>query len=131
MISACIVKLEDLDENELALLVKYCQKCFEPLAYENLVSRVRNGAACIYRFSGACSGIFILATGDGGLYIETVAGKNVVRHFDEIYERIKIVAAACGARRIYSYVSRDSLRRLYARKTKAEAVATLYREDLK
>lgn len=131
MISVSLASLEDLNENELSLIVKYCAKCFEPLAYEDLVSRVRSGDACIYRFSGDAAGLFILATGDGGLYVETVAGESVVKYFDEIYAKIRSTASACGARRLYSFVSRDSLRRLYDRKTNAAPVATLYREELK
>lgn len=131
MISVLPVKLEDLTDVELGLLVDYCRKCFEPLSYQDLVGRVRNGSAVIYRYSGVTSGIFILATGDNGLYVETVAGKGAVKHFDEIYRKIRVVATAAGAKNLYSFISRPSLRRLYDRKTDAEPVATLYRETLR
>lgn len=130
MISVVSVKLEELTNDELGLLAKYCAKCFEPVSCQDLVNRVRSGLACIYRFTGDCSGVFVLAVGDGGLYIETVAGKDIVRHFEKLHERIKITAAACGARRLYSYASREAIKRLYDRRTSAEPVATLYREDL-
>src|SRR5580765_1102152 len=98
MISVCSVKLEELTNAELELLVKYCQKCFEPVRFEDLVDRVLSGMACVYRFSGDCTGVFILTVGDGGLYVETVAGKKVVKNFDALYDKIKTTAAACGAR---------------------------------
>ena len=130
MISVSSVRLEDLDHEELTLLVRYCKKCFEPLPFEDLVSRVLSGMACIYRFTGDCTGIFILARGDGGLYIETVAGEKIVKNFDALYDKIKTTAAACGARAIYSYVSRPALERLYERRAKGRRLATLWKEDL-
>lgn len=125
------VKPEDLNEKELALIVSYCRKCFEPVSFEDIAQRVCSGDAVIYRYEGPATGIFILSRGDNGLYIETVAGAGAVKYFDEIYKKIRMVATAAGARNLYSFVSRPALHRLYERRTQAQEIATLYREALR
>ena len=129
MISVTSVRLEDLENEELILLAKYCAKCFDPIPFSDLVNRVRAGAACIYRYSGDADGVFILSTADNGMYLETVAGKTSVKHFDAIYKKVLMTAAACGVKSLYWYSSRPGLEKLLKR-TKAKPVATLYREEL-
>lgn len=128
MISVGVAKLEDLTNEELRWIVQYCQRCFDPVSHEDLVRRVRTGSATIYRFDGDCSGIFILAVGDGGLYVETVAGEGIVKNFDKLYEKISDVARLCGAEKLYTFSGRPALDRLFSRRFKK--VASLYKEDL-
>lgn len=130
MITVSAITLEDLTQDEMLLLVRYCQKCFEPVAVEDLVLRVRRSLAHLYRFSGDAEGVFVLAVGDGGLYVETVAGRAVVKYFDAIYDKIKVTALARGARALYSYSARPALNRLYERR-KIKAIATLFKEELR
>lgn len=131
MISVGIVKPENLTREELILLLRYTQKCWKPLPVEDLIYRVRQGVACIYRISGEVSGLFVLAFSDGDFYIETVAGAGVVRHFDQVFEKIKETARAAGARELFGYVARPALEKLYRQHTTAQPVATLWKESLK
>lgn len=130
MITVKAVKLEELTNGELSLIASYCRECYEPVSLEDFVNRVRNRDAAVYRFEGDSVGIFVLSRGSDGLYVETVAGQNVVKHFEEIHQKVRMVAAAAGAKALYSYVARPALQRLYDRKTKARPVATLYKEKL-
>lgn len=130
MIEVSSVKMGELDIDELKLIVKYKEKCFESFSFDDLVERVRNGLACVYRVTGDSQGIIILSLGNDGIYVDTVAGTNMVRNFEEVYKKIKVIAAASGARKLYSFASRPSLARLYDQHTQAAPVATLYREEL-
>lgn len=130
MIKVDAVKLRDLCLDELKLLVKYKEKCFEHVRDDDLVHKELDGTACVYRISGDIQGIMILSLGNDGIYIDTVAGKNIVANFAELYKKIKVIAAASGARRLYSFVDRPGLARVYDRQTNSAPVATLYREEL-
>lgn len=132
MISISMVRPVELEDSELGLIVQYCNTCWKPFPIEDVIKRVQSGGACIYRVQGPeVKGIVILALSeDNDLYIETVAGKGMVRNFKEVYDAIKQVALSCGAKEIYSYVGRPSLKRLYERRTKATLVAELYKESL-
>lgn len=133
MISTVSVRPEELQDDELKLIVEYCNNCWKPFPIEDVIRRVSSGKACIYRVvNEQVKGIFILAlSDDGDLYIETVAGKGMVRNFDAVYEAIKQVAINCGFNEIYGYIGRPALKRLYQKHTKATPIAELYKEKLR
>lgn len=129
MIKASQISLEELTNEELTLVAKYCDKCFDPVPVQDFVNRVRAGLASIYRFDGACSGVIVLANADSGLFVETVAGRGSVKFFNEILDEIKRIAKESGAKALYSYAARPGLEHLYKR-SGIRPVATLYKEDL-
>jgi hypothetical protein len=131
MMSVNIVRPLDLDHDELKLLIRYSHECWKPFPIEELVKRVDQGTACIYRVLGeGVKGIFILSAGEGDLYVELVAGKGFIKHFAEVYDAIRETAICCGAKEIYGFVGRPGLKRLYDRYTKGVPLVEVYKEKL-
>lgn len=132
-----MIKLEqvwpqELTEQDIRWLIIGCAACnWKVHTAERLVQRALEGIVGFYRFVGEGEGMVAVSKEEDELFIEAVAGKNLLRNFAEVHEQLATLARAVGLSALSGMVSRPGLRRLYETQTKARAVAVQYTERLK
>jgi hypothetical protein len=84
----------------------------------------------LYRISGDAFGVIALSKRKNSLFIDTLAGKGLLRNFSEIHGVLVDIARIVGCDEISGYVGKAGLMKVYSRYTKARPVVTYYVEKL-
>lgn len=95
-----------------------------------LVERALKGQHEVFRITGDAEGVIVVAADGEKLSVEGFAGKGIVRHFDEFYKQVRLLAALKGLSVLSGYVRREGIAELYRKHTGAKPIVTLWEERL-
>lgn len=133
MMRAKQILFDQITKEDLFWISKGCAGAWDKATVEDQLEAIKNGYAWLFRVSGDMSGVFVLAMGnrkDRSLSLTALAGRGMIKNFEEFYSLVKQVCKKAGAKSLFGFVSREGLKRIYDRRTKAKPKATLFVEDL-
>lgn len=133
MIEIELIPTSQITDADIGWLIAGCKRAFDGVSPQEQAAAILQGAAGFYRLSGDVEGCVVLSpSGHGlGMEITALAGSGLIRHFEEVHEKICAAVLAAGYTRVSGFVTSEYLTRLYLTRTKAKKVATVVVEDLK
>lgn len=123
------VPVTALTSKDAAWLGKATNNSIDDFTQLDFIESAAQGYSAIFRLEGDVEGVVVLTQATPGVRITGLAGKGLLRHFQEVHEQILVTAAGAGAAFVDGFVKRKGLAEIYKKKTSAR-FAEYFKEDL-